>query len=193
MENWQELSINYHQIPSLPVPLSLSETSSSFLYCVSEQWRLCTGSSMPSVLAYMISNFLMWSGWSVKFLYKNENLQPFLLRLPFSFVETNAILLPDLWLYNVPLKITQQSYLIYLLMPYSNNKVADQPVHLRLWYSLSRQNNTFTAMPKISSFCVWAVQDIQNFKTLGSFCSRAGQFECYLVRNPQRQVFSWRD
>ena len=32
---------------------------------------------------------------------------------------------------------------------------------------------------------------IQSFKTLASFCSRAGWFESYLVENPQRHIFAW--
>ena len=57
-----------------------------------------------------------------------------------------------------------------LFIPYVNNKGADQPAHSR---SL------------ISAFVVCCL----NVKTLTSLCSWAGQFESYLVANPQRQVF----
>ena len=69
------------------------------------------------------------------------------------------------------------------LMPYANNKGADQPAHPR---SL------------ISTFVVRCLDGmrgilaIQSFKILASFCSWTGWFECYLVENPRRPVFLWR-
>ena len=62
------------------------------------------------------------------------------------------------------------------LMPYANNKGADQPAHLR---SL------------ISTFVVRCLDSIiflfyiRNFKHLASCCGCAGQFESYLVANPK--------
>ena len=45
------------------------------------------------------------------------------------------------------------------VLPYANNKGADQPAH-----------------PRIKD---------QNFKTLANFCGCAGRFESYLVGNPE--------
>ena len=66
-----------------------------------------------------------------------------------------------------------------LLLPYANNKGADQSAQSdqRLYCSLPAYYNT-------SSFY------IRNFKPLASFCGCTGQFVSYLVENPEA-VFSW--
>ena len=63
-----------------------------------------------------------------------------------------------------------------LLMPYANNKNADQSAHLQcICYLLPRKYAI--AKPNISR--------------LGNFYSWEGQFESYLVAQLQWQVFSW--
>ena len=70
------------------------------------------------------------------------------------------------------------------LMPYANNKDADQPAHVR---SL------------ISAFIVHCLDSIlpldsiaENFKTLASFCGCAGRFVSGLVADSRRHVLSCR-
>ena len=63
------------------------------------------------------------------------------------------------------------------LMPYANNKGADQPAHPR---SL------------ISTFVVRCLDSVMpNFKTLASRCSWADRLESYLVENFRRHIFVW--
>ena len=63
-----------------------------------------------------------------------------------------------------------------LFMPYANNKGTDQPAHQRSLIS------TFVVrcLDSIITTCY-----LQNFKTLASFWSWVGQFESYLVTNPE--------
>ena len=62
------------------------------------------------------------------------------------------------------------------VMPYANNKGADQPAHRR---SLISTIDVRCLDSIISSFYIW------NFKPLASFCGCAGRFESYLVENPE--------
>ena len=70
-------------------------------------------------------------------------------------------------------------------IPYAYNKGADQPAHPCSLIS------TFVVHYFVYLYNTYTCQ-IQNFKTLVSFWSWAGQFESYLVKIPRRQVFSWR-
>ena len=69
------------------------------------------------------------------------------------------------------------------LMPYANNKGADQPAHPRSLISASvslpRQNDTSSLY-------------IRNFKIPAGLCSRAGQFVSRLVGDSRRHIVSWR-
>ena len=65
------------------------------------------------------------------------------------------------------------------LMPYANNKDADQPAHP------ASLINTF-AVRCLDSICY-----IQNVKILASFCGWAGWLESDLVDNPRRHIFAW--
>ena len=68
------------------------------------------------------------------------------------------------------------------LMPYANNKGADQPAHPRSLIS------TFVVRCLDSMTCTCS---IQSYKILVSFCCRAGWFQSYLFENPQRHIFAW--
>ena len=70
------------------------------------------------------------------------------------------------------------------LMPYANNKGADQPAHPRSLIS------TFVVRC-LDSMIYFYTCYIRKFKILASFCSWAGWFESYLVENPQRHIFAW--
>ena len=59
------------------------------------------------------------------------------------------------------------------LLPYGNNKDADQLAHPR------------------SLISIFVIRCLDSFKTLPSLCSWASQFESCQVTNSQRQVFSW--
>ena len=61
-----------------------------------------------------------------------------------------------------------------LLLPYANNKGADQPAHPRSVISAF----VICCLDSISSFYT------QNFKSQASFSYWAGRFESYLVENP---------
>ena len=65
------------------------------------------------------------------------------------------------------------------LMPYANNKGADQPAHPHSLIS------TFVVS------CLDSMIRIQSFKILASFCNWGGLFESYLVKNPRRHVYAW--
>ena len=62
------------------------------------------------------------------------------------------------------------------LMPYANNKAADEPAHLRSLISV------FVVHCYDTYSCY-----IQNFKTVSTFCSWADRFKSYLVANPRRR------
>ena len=64
-----------------------------------------------------------------------------------------------------------------LFMSYANNKGADQPAHVRSLISAFVVCCLDSIIPLVS------ISEI--FKPLGSFCSCAGQFESYLVENPE--------
>ena len=67
------------------------------------------------------------------------------------------------------------------LMPYANNKGADQPAHPRSLIS------TFVVRCLDSMYTCY----IQRFKILASVCSWARWFVSYDVKNPRRNVFAW--
>ena len=88
-----------------------------------------------------------------------------------------------------------------LLMPYANNKGADQPAHTRTTKaqislrireqqrrrsactSVQSDQHLCCSLPRkynISSFYIWNFKPLANF-----FCSCADQFESYLVENPK--------
>ena len=65
------------------------------------------------------------------------------------------------------------------LMSYANNKGADQPAHLRSLIS------TFFVRCLDSMICIHTCY-MQSLRILASFCSWAGWFESYLVKNLRR-------
>ena len=67
------------------------------------------------------------------------------------------------------------------LMPYANNKGADQPAQMCSLIS------TFVVPCLDSMYTCY----ILSFKILASFCNWAGWFDAYVVTNSRRQVFSW--
>ena len=69
------------------------------------------------------------------------------------------------------------------LMPYANNKDADQSRHPRSLIS------TFVVHCLDSMICTLALSKVSMI--LASFCSSAGWFESYLVENPRRPIFVW--
>ena len=69
------------------------------------------------------------------------------------------------------------------LMPYANNKGADQPPHP------CRLISTFVVHCLGSMICILAIS--KSFKILASFCSWADWFEYYLVENSPRYIFAW--
>ena len=70
------------------------------------------------------------------------------------------------------------------LMPYANNKGANQPALLCSLIS------TFVVRC-LDSMIYILTCFIQSFKILASFFTWAGWFESYQVENPQRHVFTW--
>ena len=70
-------------------------------------------------------------------------------------------------------------------MLHAYNIDADQPAHLRSLISIF--------LVRCLDSEIFYTCCIQNFKTLARFWSWAGWFGSYLVANPQRQVFSWRE
>ena len=66
------------------------------------------------------------------------------------------------------------------LMPHVNNKGADQFAHPHSLIS------TFVVCCLDSIMYILAISKVSR---LASFCSCAGWFECYLVKNPRRHIF----
>ena len=64
-----------------------------------------------------------------------------------------------------------------LVLPYGNNKSADQPA------CPSSLISTFVV--SCLNSIIYLVSFIQNFKPLATLCSSAGQFESYLVKSPE--------
>ena len=64
------------------------------------------------------------------------------------------------------------------LMSYANNKGADQQSDQHLYCSLLRKYDMYTCY-------------IQRLRILASYCSWAGWFESYLVKNLRRHIFAW--
>ena len=88
----------------------------------------------------------------------------------------------SLWLY--VLVFNGPGHAKMWLMPYVNNKSADQLAHPR------SQISTFVVHCLESMTCMYTCYT-QSLKILASFCSWAGRFESYLFENPWRHVFAW--
>ena len=68
------------------------------------------------------------------------------------------------------------------LMPYANNRSADQPAYPHNLISTFVVHCLDSTMPLVS---------ISEISRLASRCSWADLFESYLVENPRRHIFAW--
>ena len=68
------------------------------------------------------------------------------------------------------------------VLPYANNKGADQPVHPRCLVSVFAVGCLDSIMSILAEYYL-------NVKALASFCSLSGRFESYLVAHLEDRVF----